>query len=62
LHEQEKREIASHARKRPGKRVPWVVQLTLRVRPSSRSPKATEARLRRGAELEAMIQARGAGR
>jgi hypothetical protein len=46
----------------PRKGVLWVVQLTLRAGLQPRCPKATEACPRRGAELEAMIETRGAGR
>jgi hypothetical protein len=57
----EKRETASHAGNRPEKGVRSVVELTLRARNSALEVKATEARERRGAELEAMIETRGAG-
>jgi hypothetical protein len=52
----QKRETASHADNRPEKSVLSVVELTLRARSSALAAKATEARPRRGAQFEAMIE------
>ena len=56
-----KRETTSHTRDNgPEKGVLSLVELTLRARSSALEAKATEARQRRGAELEAITQTRGA--